>query len=150
MNNFAIYSRPLARIRCLKPLLPTVCLSAFGNNLKTRRYNTTTTKLPLAFAFDIVRTRLLHRRKEQSINSDYRFRTVFLSEERMRFLLRDAPSKYWKGITFSGSGLLQPFCTIEADFLQENSIHPCAYLSDNRLGKGFNVSLVANEWWRCR
>ena len=92
MSSFAFYLRPWARILSI------------GNNLKTRRYSTATAQPPLAFAFDIVRTRLFHQIKEQScINSDYRRRTAFLSEERMHFLLRDAPSKYWKGITFSES-----------------------------------------------
>jgi hypothetical protein len=112
MNNFA-FSRPLARI-----------LWFSSHNLKTRRYSTTTTHPPLAFAFDIVRTRLL--RKEQSINSECRRRMAFLSEERMRFLLRDVPSKYWKGITISGSGCYNHFLQSKADFLQKNPLHPCA------------------------
>ena len=115
MNSFAIHSRPLARILSL------------GNNLKTRRYSTTSTQPPVAFAFDIVRTRLFHPIKELSINLDYRRRTAFLSEERMRFLLRDVPSKYWKGITFSGSGCYNYFALSKADFLQKNPIHTCAY-----------------------
>ena len=120
MNSFAIYSRRLARILCSR-----------GNNLKTRGYSTTTTQPPLTFAFDIVRTRLFYQRKEQSINSDYRRRTAFLSEERIRFLLRDVPSKYWRGITFSGSGCYNYFVLSKADFFQKNPIHPCAYLPSN-------------------
>ena len=92
MNSFAFYSRPWARILSL------------GNNLKTRGYSTATTQPPLTFAFDIVRTRLSIRERSSLLTSDYLCRTAFLFEERMRFLQRDAPSKYWKGITFSGSG----------------------------------------------
>ena len=130
-----IYSRPLAR------------LSSLGNNLKTRRYNTTI-QPPLAFAFDIVRTRLSIKARSSLLTSGYRRRTASLSEERMHFLLPDAPSKYWKGITISGSECYYHCAPSMADFWQKNSIHPCRYLASNSLCRNCNISLIVDKWWR--
>jgi hypothetical protein len=86
--------------------------------------------------------------KKQFIDLDYRHRTVFLFEERMRFLPRDALSKYWKEIIFLGSGYHNQFVLSMADFLQKNSIYPCAYLACNWLYRAL-ISLVADKWRRC-